>query len=207
MKKLLCILYALIIIIMTGCSSTRKTVQEDWLIAEAATETTQETAELQQSESVIKTTDTNENLNVSLDFTKIEFEDGTTICDLLPIDAIIRSRESDEPPDFKTGSTLIENISLKPTAGIKSITTGRMALNNEKNEQSKEENKKDSDLQISNNSQFDTTTEITHQTNTQEKEKHGGVYWLGVFSAIGIVFLFLVCICIFAYKLRNRLNK
>lgn len=184
MKKTLisiviCVLSA---ILLYGCSTARKTTKRDYSLSQEATIAQQETTAAENTETTTEQTNISEAVVGSVDFTRVEFTDGTTIYDVFPnwqdYSSAHTGAKETEPPDAE-----------KPVPAVKAITTGRLDFNKNTETKAETTTQKDSQEQKSINTKIDTTSDV-HETTT-EKPKRGFFYWLGVIAAIvsGIVIL------------------
>lgn len=197
---LLLILFAIWgLFILPGCNSSRKNIQSDYKQSTEENLTINGEAILNRSENTNQRTDFSEELNGSMEFTKVEFENGATFLDLSPYrEAMINlwrfqyPNERPEPPNI-----------VPANPGIKSVTTGKLDFN--KNSQSLAETQTQADTKqgSSLNMELDTTSEITQEETIIEKEKHGFFYWTGVIVSfiIGLIGLFGM------YKIFSKLDS
>ena len=190
---IICILSA---IILSGCSSTRKATKSDYNLSQEATITAQETTTIENTETTTGQTNISEAIAGSVEFTRVEFTDGTTIYDVFPnwqdSPSTPPNIKRTEPPDTE-----------KPVPGVKSITTGRLDFNKNTETQAETTTQKDSQEQTSLDTKIDTTSEVSQHETTTEKEKRGFFYWLGVIGTIaaGIGILFLM------YKFFGKMHE
>ncbi|MBD5506274.1 MAG: hypothetical protein HDR09_21605 [Lachnospiraceae bacterium] len=173
MKHLLSlILIILILVLPTGCNTTRKASKST--ISEQITEqtaTTTETATL--SKEAVNTQNTlNESLNAEIDFIRYEFTDGTTLDDVTPFisnNAVKpRAREETEPPN--------------PGKGIKNITTGHINLNKQTEQETETQATADTEQTTSQKSENNKNSKVSQQSTSTEKEKRGFIYYIGVLT-------------------------
>lgn len=195
MKKSLLTLIICILstILLTGCSTTRKSVQSTVEQQVSQSTSTATDTHSEKSEALLTRTDLSENLNAVIDFTRIEFTDGTTLTDIRPPirndTAMQRNREETEPPNANKG--------------IKAITTGHIDLNKSKDERTDIASKADSKSDISQTSEDNTTSNLTQKEKSTEKDKRGLIYWLGVILGAFIAYKAFGLICRFIKKKKN----
>lgn len=183
MKRLLYIIYSVLICCLcVCCSSTRKAVQTstEQHITSSTNEDRQTSTKIGEAININQTkTDLT---NAVIEFTKTEYFDGTVKVDTTGFAndneaTKPRDRESTEPPN---------------DSRIKSITTGRVILNNEKSESTNTNIEKSaestSDEHISNDEAEDTQTDIK----VEEKPKRGYFYYFGIIisAIIALVLIF-----------------
>ena len=107
MKKLLGFIIAVILLLcLFGCSSTRKTIKEEASVAASQSTTTH--SESDKATSSTASTEVKTNTNVVVDFTKVEYNDGTS--DLLgecpaPENPIIINGNTSEKQEMQAKTT------------------------------------------------------------------------------------------------------
>lgn len=179
-------------LMLTGCSSTRKATQTKFEQSITESSSTTSTTHDEKSEGLLTQSNITENLNAVIDFTRIEFNDGTTLTDIRPPiigdSAKQRDREQTEPPN--TGK------------GIKSITTGRIDLSNHKNETTETVSTSDSKSDTSNTAVNDSSSDTKKDEQSEEKDKRGWLYYLG--EIIGAITLAVVVV--FLLNLIGKIN-
>lgn len=172
-------------LMLTGCSSTRKATQTKFDQSITESSSTTSTTHNEKSEALLTQSNITENLNAVIDFTRIEFNDGTTLTDILPPiigdSAKQRDREQTEPPNAGKG--------------IKSITTGRIDLSNHKNETTETVSTSDSKSDTSEIAVNDSSSDTKKDEQSEEKDKRGWLYYLGeiigaIITAVVIGFIF-----------------
>lgn len=172
-------------LMLTGCSSTRKATQTKFDQSITESSSTTSTTHNEKSEALLTQSNITENLNAVIDFTRIEFNDGTTLTDILPPiigdSAKQRDREQTEPPNARKG--------------IKSITTGRIDLSNHKNETTETVSTSDSKSDTSEIAVNDSSSDTKKDEQSEEKDKRGWLYYLGeiigaIITAVVIGFIF-----------------
>lgn len=174
-------------LMLSGCSSTRKTTQAKFEQSITESSSTTATAHNEKSEALLTQSNITENLNAVIDFTRVEFNDGTTLneilCPFVRDTTKQRDREPTEPPN-----------PVNLNKGIKSITTGRIDLSHKKDENTGSISKSDSKSDKSITAVNDSTAETKSDEQSEEKDKRGWLYYLGeiigaIITAIVIVFL------------------
>lgn len=173
MKHLLSLfLVILIIVLPTGCSATRKASKSSVTEQITGQTTTSTETATQNKEAVITQTNTNEQVTVSIDFTRYEFTDGTTLDEIIPFikpdSTKPRDREITEPPN--------------PGKGVRAITTGHIDLNKQSEQETETKATADTEQRTYLKSKSNTSSEISQQTTSTEKEKHGLIYYIGALS-------------------------
>lgn len=179
-NRLFLILFAFLgLFMLSGCKSTRNTIQSEYKQSNEANLTIKEDAVINRSEAASQRTELNEQLTGALEFTRVEFDNGTSLFDIFPNREAMFNlwryqypNERTEPPDSFTANP-----------GVKAITTGKFDLN--KNTQANTENQTQTDTkqESSLNTDLNTTSEITNNKISIEKEKHGFFYFFGIFAA------------------------
>lgn len=182
-----------------GCNSNRKTIKSN---TESLTSTyahIDEDSSMFKTESSTTQTQKDESINGTYEFTRIEFNNGTTFEDFFPgiskenmwnlWKSTYPDRKTEPPDSVSTENTI---------SGIKAITTGKLDFNNEKKEQTENQTQEETNLQNSLIKELDTTSKITNNEISIEKEKHGFFYYFGViaccFASGLIIYLFHKCI-------------
>lgn len=175
-------------LMLAGCSSTRKTTQTKFEQSITESSSATSTTHDEKSEGLLTQSNITEYLNAVIDFTRVEFNDGTTLTDIQPPiigdSAKQRDREQTEPPNAE-----------KSSKGIKSITTGRIGLSNHKNETTGTVMTSDSKSDTSNTTVSDSSSDTQKDEQSEEKDKRGWLYYLGVIigaiiTAVVIGFIF-----------------
>lgn len=182
-------------LMLAGCSSTRKTTQTKFEQNITESSSTTATTHDEKSEGLLTQSNITEYLNAVIDFTRIEFKDGTTLTDILPPiigdSAKQRDREQTEPPNA--------GILNK---GIKSVTTGRIDLSNHKNETTGTVLTSDSKSDTSITTVSDSSSDTQKDEQSEEKDKRGWLYYLG--AIIGAIIITVVIV--FILNLINKIN-
>lgn len=179
------LLATLLATLLAACSTSRKAASADvsqQLTASVATD--KHTQSQTNDAAAVRTTETDFSSAV-IEFTKVEYADGTeevkTTTGAASADTIKqRDREQTEPPNA--------------TQKVKSVTSGRVTLQNDKKTQT------DADIEHSDvsqtASQINSQTEEQTQTQTQvaEKPKRGFFYYFGIVTASIIALVILIYI-------------
>ena len=183
MKKLLGFIIAVILLLcLFGCSSTRKTIKEEASVAASQSTTTH--SESDKATSSTASTEVKTNTNVVVDFTKVEYNDGTS--DLLgecPAPENPKGSSQRKPPDRKSG--------------IKSITSGRIIINGNTSEKQEMQAKTTENSRKS--SQKSAKTQETDKKQEQKSPTFG--YIAPIYAAF--VLLLIIAAVVLWWKLRK----
>lgn len=180
---------------LIGCSTTRKTSQT--ATEQHITSSTNEDrhTENQSGEAVNVNQNTNTFTSAVIEFTKTEYFDGTVKVDTTGHSKDCATprphdRESNEPPNH---------------GGVKSITTGRIDLNSEKNESTNADIKRESETKSDERISEDKAEDNTIDSQTEEKPKRGFFYYLSVVigSIISLVALGFIAYGIYRIRKKN----
>lgn len=185
MKTTIKILFAVLFaVLFAACSTTRKIANET--SQQQITSSVNTDTKKQSSTSVVANVTTSETdySKAVIEFQKIEYSDGTedirTGADVKSDTAKQRDRELTEPPNVPAGRN------------IKSVTTGRVTIDNDKTKQTtvNEEKTEDTQTNISEQTSEDTQT----KSKTEDKPKHGFFYWFGVVccTIIAVIIIFFI---------------
>lgn len=195
MKRYLYItLIALVCCFSVGCSTTHKAAQTSTEQHITSSTNKDSHTEKQTGEAVNVNQSMNSLTNAVIEFTKTEYYDGTIKVDTTGFrndcDAIRpRDRESKEPPNV---------------GGVKSVTTGRITLNNERNESTETDIKRDSETKTDESISENKSEDNAADTKTEEKPKRGFIYYL---SVIVCAVISIVAIIFIAYGIRRIRDK
>ena len=188
MKKLLSFILALILLLcLFGCSSTRKTIKEEASVTASQTEKTN--SESDKTAASTTNTEVNTNTNVVVDFTKVEYNDGSSdhLLTEYPIPEKVpensKGNSQRKPPDKKSG--------------IKSITSGRITINGNTNKKLETQAKTTENSRES--SQKNAKTHGKDQKREQEKPTFG--YFAPIRAAF--VLLLVIAAAVWWRKLRK----
>lgn len=175
--SLLAILFA---ILFAACSTSRKLASETSQTHVTTSVSTDTHTQTNVTDAVgVRTTETDLS-NAVIEFTKIEYFDGSTSVTTTDTakcgTSVAHDREATEPP----------NASRNTTNNVKSVTFGSVTLNKDK--------KKETDTNINHAEATQTdeaveaeqTEDSNTKTVTEEKPKRGFFFWLGVFSSIAV---------------------
>lgn len=189
-------LAVLLAISFASCSSTRKIANDKQQTHITETVVTDTHTQSNASEATEQRRTDIDLSNVVIDFTKIEYGDGTqtvtaTASDVQCDTVKQRDREVTEPP----------NVSQN----IKSVTSGRVTINNDKKTEVETSVKSDNTTQTETKINSDLSEDTTSQTKTEDKEKHGFFFYVGV-TTCGILFLVLL-LCLSYFAIRQKLKK
>lgn len=178
--------------LLSGCSTTRKTAKGTEQTNVTAIQETDRTEEEKRLAEVITNTETNDRTNVVIEFTRTEYNDGST--------------ETTAEPAGQTSGTPEQNREDRhnPKAGkkggIKSVTTGRININGDRTEATTTTRNEASQKTTDTNVGTDITASRTESQEAEEKKtpKTGFLDW--IFLA-GIV---AACAAGITYAIRRR---
>lgn len=192
-NRILPFLLGLIIALCSeSCGTTRKTAQICTEQHISSSQREDSHTENHNSETANLSQNINEITNAVIEFTKVEFNDGTSETDTTRTSGDTpmpkpKSRESKKPPNSH--------------GGVKSITTGRIDFNNNRTEKTdaeiKTEDKSQSDESIDTRRDENNATD----TETEEKPTSGIVHQVCTITG-AIVAVFAICVII--RRLRRR---
>lgn len=171
--SLLTSLILALVLFLTSCSTTRKATQSSFEQTVREQTSTNSQNETEKSEALLTQTNTQEELNAEITFTRIEFNDGTTLDSILPpIRADTpkqRDREATEPPDIPYNH-----------GGVKAITFGNINLN--KSSEGNTTTAETADYKSTSTEEAISETDVTTVENEKnvEKERRGFFYYFGV---------------------------
>ena len=187
MKHIIKLLFAVLFAaLFASCGTTRKVANEtkQQQIMSSITTDTQEQSSTSDVANVT-TTETDYSKAV-IEFQKIEYSDGTedirTGADVQRDTAKQRDREQTEPPNVPKGRN------------IKSVTTGRVTIDNDKTKQTTVNEEKTEDTQTQTNISEQTSEDTQTKSKTEDKPKHGFFYWFGVVSCtiVAVIIIFFI---------------
>ena len=180
-------IFLTLLTLLSGCSTTRKTVKGTKLTNVAAIQETDRTEEEKRLAEVITNTETNDRTNVVIEFTKTEYADGST-------------KTKTEPPEQHPGETGMPKPGTESKGGIKSVTTGKITINGDRKETTAtaatETGERKAETQTNTRVSADKTATV--ETEQEKKPKRGLFDW--IFFA-GIV---AACASGIAYAVRRR---
>lgn len=168
-------LLALVAIVFAGCSTTRKAVQSSAEQQFTSSKQENRNAEQQTSEAISSQQTISEVTSAVIEFTKIEFNDDTTA----HVNKVQnRNREDTEPPN----------------SSVKSITTGRMTLSNDRKESNEADIKRESDTKLDESISEYVEEDYAAEDVTEEKPQRGFFYYFGTIAmaVISVTSLILV---------------
>ena len=185
MKTTIKILFSVLFsVLFAACGTTRKIANETSQQQITSSVNTDTQKQSSTSDVANVTTSETDYSKAVIEFKKIEYSDGTTDITTdadVPCDTVKqREREQTEPPNAQRY--------------IKSVTTGRITIDNDKQKQTivNEEKTEDTQTQtkISEQSSEDTQTKLK----TEDKPTRGFFFWFGVITCIiiAIVALFFL---------------
>lgn len=154
---------------LSGCSSTRKTAKS---ATQESTITTQETESHEEERRLTETTtdtETNDRTNVVIEFTKTEYADGNTETTAEPT--------SEQPAESGTATK-----PPKAEGGIKSVTTGRITIGNNRTETTETTQTESAGKKTDTQTSTGIKTESANEAETEEKRtrKFGLLDWIGL---------------------------
>lgn len=153
--------------LLSGCSTTRKTVKGTEQTNVAAIQETDRTEEEKRLAEVITNTETNDRTNVVIEFTKTEYADGST-------------ETKTEPPEQHPGETGKPKPGTESKGGIKSVTTGKITINGDRKETTAttatETGERKAETQTSTGVSADKTATV--ETEQEKKPKRGFLDWI-----------------------------
>lgn len=195
MKRFIQIL--LLAVLLASCSSTRKVASEQTQQNVTATISTDTKTQTQTNDAVGVRTHETVFSNAVIEFTKVEYADGTEEVNTdtdVPYEAVKqRNREETEPPNS--------------TNKIKSVTTGRVTLQNDKTKRT------DANVEYNEVSQTDESVssniaaDIDKSAKTEDKPKRGFFYNFGIIATVIIVLFAGGCIAYGIWRLRKQLKN
>lgn len=186
MKKLLGFVLALILLLcLFGCSSTRKTIKEETSVT--ASQTEKNHSESDKTAASTNNTEVKTNTNVVVDFTKVEYNDGSS--DLLteyPIPEKVPEKSKGisqcKPPDKRNG--------------IKSITSGCITINGNSSE------KQETQAKTTEKSREDSKKSAEKEETDQKKGQQSPTF--GYFAPVRAVFVLLIAFAVVVWWWRSR---
>lgn len=186
MKKLLGFILALILpLCLFGCSSTRKTIKEETSVKASQTEKTH--SESNKTAASTTNTEVKTNTNVVVDFTKVEYNDGSS-------EMLTEYATPEKVPENSKGSSQRKPPDKK--SGIKSITSGRITINGSSSE------KQETQAKTTDNSREDSQKSAETTENDQKKEQQSPKF--GYFAPIRAVFVLLIAFAVVVWWWKSR---
>lgn len=154
--------------LLSGCSTTRKTVKGTEQTNVTAIEETDRTEEEKRLAEVITNTETNDRTNVVIEFTKTEYADGST------------ETKTERPPEQHPDGTGKPKPGTGSKGGIKSVTTGKITINGDRKETTAttatETGERKVETQTSTGVSSDKTATV--ETEQEKKPKRGFLDWI-----------------------------
>lgn len=192
------LLATLLATLLAACSTSRKVASADvsqQLTASVATDT--HTQSQTNDAAAVRTTETDFSSAV-IEFTKVEYADGTeevtTDIDVARTDTEkLRDREETEPPNS--------------TNKVKSVTTGRVTLQNDKTKQTETNVEHNEVSQTDESVNSDIAADIDKSVKTEDKPKHGFFYYFGIIATVIIVLFVGGCIAYGVWRIRKQLKN
>lgn len=191
-------LSVLLAVSLASCSSTRKVASEQTQQNVTATISTDTQTQTQTNDAAaVRTTETDFSSAV-IEFTKVEYADGTeevtTDIDVARTDTEkLRDREETEPPNS--------------TNKVKSVTTGRVTLQNDKTKQTETNVEHNEVSQTDESVNSDIAADIDKSVKTEDKPKHGFFYYFGIIATVIIVLFIGGCIAYGVWRIRKQLKN
>lgn len=176
-------LLAILILILAGCSSTRKAVQTTTDQHIQSSQKEDRHIENQTGEAVNFRQTVNDITNAVIEFTKTEYNDGT-------IDVDTTKRQGAEP----TARPHDRESKKPPNGGVKSVTTGRIIFNNDRAENTEADIKRDSETKSDESIESDFEEDNAAETKSEEKPKHSVWRTLAICTVLNIVVFCLGCL-------------
>lgn len=190
-------LAVLLAVSLASCSSTRKVASEQTQQNVTATISTDTQTQTQTNDAVGVRTHETDFSNAVIEFTKVEYADGTEeVCTGadVPHEAVKqRDREETEPP----------NSAHK----VKSVTKGRVTLQNNKIKQTETNVEHNEVSQTDENVNSDVATDIETSVKSEDKPKRGFFYNIGIIATVIIVLFAGGCIAYAVGRLRKQLKN
>lgn len=191
-------LAVLLAVLLASCSSTRKVASEQTHQNVTATISTDTKTQTQTNDAVGVRTHETDFSNAVIEFTKVEYADGTeevkTNTDAASADTVKqREREQTEPP----------NASQK----IKSVTTGRVTLHNDKTKRTETNVEYNKVSQTDESVNSNITANIDKSIKTEDKPKRGFFYNFGIIATVIIVLFAGGCIAYGIWRIRKQLKN
>lgn len=183
-RAILFLLLTFLLLGFTGCGSTRKATKSTTDSYITATQEEERRTEEKQTAAVTSNTEINDRTNVVIEFTKVEYNDGST------------DITATSPGQF-TGETSTRNMESKSkppdkASGIKSITTGKITINGDRNETTEttmtEESGKTTDEHINADIQADQKQEGTTEETKKPKCSLPGILSVCAVISVGVVY-------------------
>ena len=186
MKKLLGFVLALILLLcLFGCSSTRKTIKEETSVT--ASQTEKNHSESDKTAASTTNTEVKTNTNVVVDFTKVEYNDGSS-------DLLTEYPIPEKVPENSKGSSQYKPPDKRN--GIKSITSGRITINGNSSE------KQETQAKTTEKSREDSKKSAEKEETDQKKGQQSPTF--GYFAPVRAVFVLLIAFAVVVWWWRSR---
>jgi cobalamin biosynthesis Mg chelatase CobN len=186
MKKLLGFVLALILLLcLFGCSSTRKTIKEETSVT--ASQTEKNHSESDKTAASTTNTEVKTNTNVVVDFTKVEYNDGSS-------DLLTEYPIPEKVPENSKGSSQCKPPDKRN--GIKSITSGRITINGNSSE------KQETQAKTTEKSREDSKKSAEKEETDQKKGQQSPTF--GYFAPVRAVFVLLIAFAVVVWWWRSR---
>lgn len=186
MKKVVGFIIAVFLLLCVfGCSSTRKTIKEETSVTASQTEKTN--SESDKTAASTTNTEVNTNTNVVVDFTKVEYNDGSS-------DLLTEYPIPEKVPENSKGSSQRKPPDKK--SGIKSITSGRITINGNSSK------KQETQAKTTEKSREDSQKSAETTENDQKKEQQNPKF--GYFAPIRAVFVLLIAFAVVVWWWKSR---
>lgn len=175
----------LLAVLLAACSTSRKVASTDASQQVTASVATDKHTQSQTNDAAaVRTTETDYSSAV-IEFTKVEYADGTeevtTNTGAASVDTVKqRDREQTEPPNA--------------TQKVKSVTSGRVLLNNDKTKQTDTNVEHNEATQTDESVKSDVAAENETSVKTEDKSKHGFFYYFGIVTASILALVLLIYI-------------
>lgn len=182
---------------LASCSSTRKVASEQTQQNVTATINTDTQTQAQTNDAVSVRTHEADFSNAVIEFTKVEYADSTaevsTGADVLHEAVKQRNREETEPPNS--------------THKVKSVTKGRITLQNDKTKQTETNVEHNKVSQTDESVNSDVAADIETLVKSEDKSKHGFFYNFGIIATVIIVLFTGGCIAYGVWRIRKQFKN
>lgn len=185
-----------ILIVISGCSTTRKTNTQIQQHTSAASDIDRQTNHQSNKESAVTTSETDLS-NIVIDFTKVEYSDYTS-----PLIANDSSNINQANRIWRYGQSEVPN----GNKSIKSVLLGRATINNNKRTQTDEHTTNASVSQMNESKEITTATQTATSQKTEEKTKRNVIPMLALVS-LSLVSLLSVIIFVGCEYWRRKKDR
>lgn len=183
-----------ILIVIGGCSTTRKTDTQIQQHTSAASDIDRQTNNQFDRESAVNTSETDLS-SIVIDFTKVEYSDYTS-----PLIANDSSEINQANRIRRYGQSEVPNGNRL----IKSVLLGRATINNNKRTQTDEQTTSVGVSQTNENKAITTTTQTATSQKTEEKTKHNIIRTLALVSLSLVSLLSVIIFVGYEYWHRKK---